>query len=116
MSQLGQQLLQVLSRAAESVGLPSEPCCSGVLTHLDAQLHVEGVGAIQLPLEAGPAEALKRACTLAPLGRGTETIRDPELRRTWQLEPQQFALHNPSERRQLWVAAAAPCRHIAPNY
>lgn len=40
MSQLGQQLLAELSGAAESAGLPSEACCSGLLTHLDPRLHV----------------------------------------------------------------------------
>ncbi|PRW33301.1 2og-fe oxygenase superfamily [Chlorella sorokiniana] len=105
MSQLGQQLLAELSGAAESVGLPSEPCCSGLLTHLDPQLHVEGVGPIQLPLGAGQAEALRQACALAPLGRGTETIRDLELRRTWQLEPQKLTLRNPKWESEVIPAA-----------
>ena len=47
-----------------------------------------------LPLCGSQATAVKDACTLAPYGKGTETLVDTTVQRTWQLNPDQFTIRN----------------------
>ncbi|EPQ26345.1 uncharacterized protein PFL1_05993 [Pseudozyma flocculosa PF-1] len=58
------------------------------------ELIVQGYGRVALPL-VDPAEAARLAatCQQAPFGRGTETLVDTAVRRTWQLDPAAFAVH-----------------------
>ncbi|KAI3431778.1 hypothetical protein D9Q98_010533 [Chlorella vulgaris] len=70
--------------------------CSGPLpSRVQPGLEVEGVGRISLPLTDEKALELKATCSLAPFGRGTETVVDTAVRNTFQLTPQQFRLTNP---------------------
>ena len=50
------------------------------------RLEVDGVGVIALPLLPFQAEALVAAAEQAPYGRGTETLVDTTVRRTWQVD------------------------------
>ncbi|MCJ1319409.1 hypothetical protein MMC15_004745 [Xylographa vitiligo] len=59
-------------------------------------LYVEGLGPIGLPLTASDAHRLVAICHQAPFGRGSETIVDTSVRRTWELNPSQFLLRNPA--------------------
>lgn len=56
------------------------------------RLVVEGVGAIALPLLPVQAEALIAVAEAAPYGRGTETLHDPAVRRTWQIDATRVSL------------------------
>lgn len=47
-----------------------------------------------LPLCGSQATAVKDACTLAPYGKGTETVVDTAVRKTWQLNPDRFTIRN----------------------
>ncbi|KAK9777645.1 hypothetical protein SCAR479_05693 [Seiridium cardinale] len=58
-------------------------------------LEVGGIS-LPLPLTARDAEALKAACSQAPFGRGDETLVDESVRRTWELNHDQFRLTNPA--------------------
>jgi predicted 2-oxoglutarate/Fe(II)-dependent dioxygenase YbiX len=78
---------QVQTSGAFSVG--------GTLPSILPGLHVNGVGPIGLPLTEHQAKALIQVSELAPYGRGEETIVDPEVRRSWQLSADDFALGNP---------------------
>lgn len=66
--------------------------CAGPLTTTPPGLEVTGVGAVELPLSAAAAAALKRVAAPCPFGRGEETVVDPAVRRCLQVEPSQFSL------------------------
>jgi hypothetical protein len=97
---LQDQLFHLLAGASPPAEANSGPgySCSGPLpSRVQPGLDVEGVGRISLPLTDEKALELKAACSLAPFGRGTETVVDTAVRNTFQLTPQQFRLTNPSE-------------------
>ncbi|HYN79736.1 MAG TPA: 2OG-Fe(II) oxygenase, partial [Lamprocystis sp. (in: g-proteobacteria)] len=56
------------------------------------RLEVAGVGPIALPLLPVQAEALLGVCEQAPYGRGSETLVDTAVRRTWQVDAARVAL------------------------
>lgn len=59
-------------------------------------LQIEGFGILPLPLPPDQATTLKNICRPAPYGRGEETLWDPAVRSTWQLDPATFlTFHNP---------------------
>lgn len=58
-------------------------------------LFVQGIGKIGLPLSDRDAADLCRISHEAPFGKGSKTFVDPTVRRTWELNPDQFALRNP---------------------
>lgn len=62
-------------------------------------LNVDSVGVIALPLQPEQAKALQACCRLAPFGRGEETLWDPAVRRTWQLDPSKINFNNPGKSR-----------------
>ena len=59
-------------------------------------LFVQGIGKIGLPLSDRDAADLSRASHEAPFGKGSETVVDPTVRKTWELNPGQFELRNPA--------------------
>lgn len=60
-------------------------------------LVVEGVGVVALPLQPEQAKLLQSCCQAAPFGRGEQTLWDPAVRRTWQLEPSRIGFNNPGK-------------------
>src|SRR5262249_55415645 len=54
---------------------------------LAPRLEVTGVGVIALPLLPVQARELIAAAERAPYGRGADTVIDPQVRRTWQINP-----------------------------
>ena len=58
-------------------------------------LEVDGLGAVRLPLGQTQARQLSTLCRQAPYGKGTETLVDTNVRRVWELDPEQFQLTNP---------------------
>ena len=59
-------------------------------------LFVQGIGKIGLPLSDRDAADLCRVGHEAPFGKGSETFVDPTVRKTWELNPNQFELRNPA--------------------
>lgn len=57
-------------------------------------LFVKGIGNVGLPLSKRDAADLSRASHEAPFGKGSETFVDPAVRKTWELNPNQFELRN----------------------
>jgi len=55
-------------------------------------LEVEGLGHVPVPLRRGAAKALIAVCHVAPYGKGTETLVDSRVRKTFELDPQMFRL------------------------
>lgn len=75
----------------------------------------EGFIPITIPLSEEGAQAITRASHQAPFGKGTETIVDTAVRKTWELNRNQFYLRNPQWERKLGkiVAAVAAVLGIA---
>src|SRR5256885_854583 len=78
---------------------------SGTLPSIPPGLDVKGVGNIGLPLTAHQARALIALSEQAPFGRGEETIVDTDVRKSWQISADDFALGNPQWNEALQAAA-----------
>ena len=59
-------------------------------------LFLPGVGRIGLPLSHHQAKDIIGTCHPAPFGKGSQTIVDESVRKTWELNPDQFQLCGPS--------------------
>lgn len=69
----------------------------GVLSHpANPGLYVHGLGIIGLPLSERLAVELAGISHQAPFGKGSKTIVDTTVRKTWELDPSQFELRNPA--------------------
>jgi predicted 2-oxoglutarate/Fe(II)-dependent dioxygenase YbiX len=66
---------------------PGDFHVSGIMETFPPGISVENVGEIALPLLPFQARQLVAAASAAPFGRGAETVYDPSVRRTWQIEP-----------------------------
>ena len=62
---------------------------------VDPELFVPGVGPVALPLIEEKARALIQQCHQAPFGKGEQTIVDTSVRKTWELNEDQFEIQNP---------------------
>ena len=60
----------------------------------DPQLQVDPCGNIHFPLPEVDASRIIAASHQAPFGKGTETIVDTSVRRTWELNQDQITIHN----------------------
>ena len=49
-------------------------------------LKLDGLGTIGLPLSTDAATEIIKACSRAPYGKGTETVLDDTVRKTWELD------------------------------
>jgi len=84
-----QQLVAIINHASRATNY----CVGGDLPgDLSPGLEVEGVGPIKLPLKPTAAKKLLARCQLAPYGKGTETLVDPGVRNTYELDPKHFQL------------------------
>lgn len=84
-----------LLKALGKVDRPSAFCTSGDMPLTMPGLKVDGLGVLSLPLGKTQARKLIKQCRQAPYGKGTETLVDTDVRRTWELDPDQFQLTNP---------------------
>jgi predicted 2-oxoglutarate/Fe(II)-dependent dioxygenase YbiX len=82
-----------LARVLEHVRRPGDFCAGGACEMFAPGLEVEGVGPIALPLLPAQAERLIAVAKRAPFGRGERTLVDTDVRRTWQINPDQVHIH-----------------------
>jgi hypothetical protein len=80
------QLTRSLATLLGEVERPGDFCATGTVDMHPPRIQVDGVGALSLPLLAAQAEALVAQADQAPYGRGTETLVDIGVRRTWQID------------------------------
>ncbi|KAF8992563.1 hypothetical protein BDZ89DRAFT_1054122, partial [Hymenopellis radicata] len=59
-------------------------------------LFIEGVGLIGLPLSERDAQLLINSSARAPYGHNDQTIINPEVRDTWEIEPAKIVFKNPA--------------------
>jgi hypothetical protein len=98
MGSITNQQLDVHGKLLEAlceVDRPSTVCTSGDRPLTMPGLEVEELGALSLPLGKMQARKLIKQCRQAPYGKGIETLVDTAVRRTWELDPDQFQLTNP---------------------
>ncbi len=84
-----------LLKAVGAVDRPGTFCTSSDLALVMPGLEVDGLGAVGLPLGTTQGRKLIALCRQAPYGKGTETLVDTDVRRVWELDPEQFQLINP---------------------
>ncbi len=84
-----------LAAVLEQIDRPGSFCVSGSAAAVLPGLEVPGMGPIAFPLTPKQAKELKKHCSQAPYGKGTETIVDTKVRRVLHLTPEQFTLTNP---------------------
>jgi hypothetical protein len=84
-----------LLEALAGVDRPGAFCTWGDRPLTMPGLEVQGLGPVALPLTKTQARELTRFCRQAPFGKGTETVVDTSVRRSWTLDPDQFRLTNP---------------------
>ena len=86
------QLVHDLRDALQTAERPGDFYASGTLDMHPLRLEVDGVGPLALPLLQAQADQLIARAEQAPYGRGTETLVDTEVRRTWQLDAAQVTI------------------------
>ncbi len=84
-----------LLEALAAVDRPGAFCTWGDRPLTLPGLEVPGLGRIGLPLTKPQARELIKLCRQAPFGKGTETVVDTSVRRSWTLAPDKFRLTNP---------------------
>ena len=75
-----------LAKILGTVERPGDFFVSGRADFPMPRIEVEGVGPIALPFIPAQAKQLIKAASRAPYGRGSETVVDTKVRRTWQIE------------------------------
>jgi hypothetical protein len=99
-----------IERLATAIGQAARAAkffVAGQLPAIDPGLEVEGLGRVSVPLRRGAAKSLIATCRLAPYGKGTETLVDPRVRKTFELDPERFRLGDE------WNAAIAAATRTA---
>jgi 2OG-Fe(II) oxygenase superfamily len=64
-------------------------------------LEVSGAGLIGLPLSAEAAKKIIQASHVSPYGKGSETLVNESVRKSWELDTNQFSLRNPAWSNQM---------------
>jgi predicted 2-oxoglutarate/Fe(II)-dependent dioxygenase YbiX len=88
MSSITTDLAEILS----TVKRPGSFYAAGTTEIFAPNLEVEGVGPIAFPLLPVQVEQLVAVAEQAPYGRGEETLVNPDVRRTWQINADQIRI------------------------
>lgn len=81
-----------LAAILRTVDQPGNFFCHGRADFPAPRIEVDGVGPVALPLLPAQARQLIKAATRAPYGRGSETVIDTTVRRTWQIDGVRVAI------------------------
>lgn len=76
-------------------GTGSFACFGAIAKWVDPVLSVDGSGPVTLPLDDASAQRIIAASHRAPFGKGTETIADTTVRRTWEIDLRNVAVNSP---------------------
>ena len=90
------QELRVLLSDIDTHSLGSFATSGALNTAINPGLTIHDLGHVGLPLSTRDALEVSRVAHQAPFGKGTETIVDTSVRKTWELNSSQFALRNPA--------------------
>jgi hypothetical protein len=64
--------------------------------YVNPGLHITNYGLVGLPLTVRDAEAITRFCSPSPFGKGSHTVIDTSVRKTWELDCTIFECRNPA--------------------
>ena len=81
-----------MTTAIEQAGQSKMFCVGGTLPETNPGLAVAGVGPVPLPLKPTMAKRLIAAARIAPFGKGTETLVDTKVRKTFEIDASQIKL------------------------
>ena len=87
------QLLRCLSRVNDTASFATFAACP---LAANPGIVIEKTGSVGLPLSDRDAKAIIEVSHRAPFGRGSETVVDTDVRKTWELNADQFQLVNPA--------------------
>lgn len=65
-------------------------CCGGTMPNAEPGIDVDEVGLLRFPLKPKAVKGLVEQCQIAPFGKGTETLVDTKVRKTFELSPDRF--------------------------
>ncbi|HEX5998694.1 MAG TPA: 2OG-Fe(II) oxygenase [Hyphomicrobiaceae bacterium] len=85
-------ICEELAELLSTVQRPGDFYATGRSAVLLPRLEIDGVGQVALPLLPVQAQQLIEVADQAPYGRGSETIVDTSVRRTWQIGPDRVRL------------------------
>lgn len=85
-------LVRELARAIGETSRSARFCVDGGMPGADPGLEIAELGPVALPLKRGMAAKLVARCRVAPYGKGTQTLVDTRVRRTFELDPEEFQL------------------------
>ena len=99
------RLLEILKKVKN----PGNFATGGYAADLHPVLTIKGTPEIVIypPITQEKAKTIIEKCSQAPFGRGERTIVDTSVRRTWQLDPSQFSIHNRAYGRKWETTLAA---------
>ncbi len=86
---------EALEWVASAVGNAAKSamfCVAGRMPGVDPEIEIAELGAVKFPLKPGAAKKLIACCQTAPYGKGTKTLVDTKVRKTWELSPKAFRL------------------------
>ncbi|XXG93892.1 hypothetical protein Hte_000141 [Hypoxylon texense] len=90
-----------LRKALEAIDCKGDFASLQAIQRCDPEIFVEDVGQIHLPLSEAQARQLIEKSHQAPFGKGSDTIIDTSVRKTWELNPSQFELRGASWQSEL---------------
>ena len=85
-------LARDLAALLQEVSRPGDFYAAGTLDIHTPRLEVDGVGVLALPLLPVQAAQILEVAERAPYGRGSETLVDTEVRRTWQVDAERLRI------------------------
>jgi hypothetical protein len=80
--------------SVEHSGTFSSSATTGL--YVNPGLRVESIGTIGLPLSTRDALSIASVCKQSPFGKGDETVIDESVRKTWELNTNEFKCCNPA--------------------
>jgi hypothetical protein len=100
--------IERLSNAIRQATRSAKFCVFGCLPAIDPGITVDGLGAVKLPLKPKTVKALVAGSLIAPYGKGTQTLVNTQVRKTFELDPAKFRLSDE------WNSAVARAtQHVA---
>ena len=64
--------------------------------YINPGLRIGSIGTISLPLSVRDAQAIAAICKQSPFGKGDETVVNENVRKTWELDADEFTCGNPA--------------------
>ena len=92
MAKLTDDSIKWMTDLIEGASRTKKFCSSGSIPPMDPGLSVHGVGPVKLPLSPKQAKELIEVGRVAPFGKGTKTLVDTKVRKTFELDASQIEL------------------------